>query len=470
MVYLASRGLDHQKQTADAIRIWRDAERRAIERCAAGNASVMEADGTVRPVGGMPRFEASDIENRSRFQLMDFWDQDRSPHPTEATLLRVVEWCGVTGFDSWWRRLTREAREDILLGGPDPEHLVWWLFDLSRSGYAIELMGPTLIRALDVVSVTTNFRRQPWIYGHDKRRKDGFREYVFDEDLAYASALAWCTKRLSPNTGGDLVDSAVGSLAKHQLETGAWAYSTASDEPSIEATALAIHAIRTAGHPRSEAMISDAAAWLLKQQDQAGYWSEESSQNPVYLTVLVLDALELALNGRQTTFAGPKATRPTARSTAQKPASPAKAKKRFRVGLSFPGELRKDVKGVADKLRRELGAGRVFYDAYFKSELARPNLDVYLQNIYLRDCDLVVIWASPDYAKKEWCGIEWRAIRNIINQRRDDEIMIVKKGDFSIEGLFEHDGYIDGTTHSTSQVANMVLERISAISNRRAPR
>jgi len=463
LVYFASRGYEHNEHTRQVIRAWKHGEQRAIDNCREGNTSIPQSDGTIRRVGGMPQSEASDIENRSSYQLMNFWNSGRGPHPTEATMFRVVEWCKITGFESWWRRFARETKEDILLGGPDPQQLIWWLFDMCRSTYAITLMSGTLRRAFDVVSVRSTFRRQPWIFGHDKRLEDGTREFIYEEDLAYASALAWCSKRLAITEDVDLIRRAIDTLAKHQLESGGWAYSSGSEEPSIEVTALAIHAIAAVGHPRSEDLIGNAVEWLTKQQDQAGYWSEDSSPNPVHLSVLVLDALEIGYGRKPTTIFGTQSATPIAsRNIKSKRAThrTVKRQKRFRVALSFPGEVRTDVKVVADDLANALGNESVFYDKNFKAELARPNLDVYLQNIYSKDCDLVVIWACQDYAKKKWCGIEWRAIRSIINDRRDDEVMIIKMGDFSIDGLFDHDGYIDGLQHSGKEIAQFILERL----------
>ena len=45
--------------------------------------------------------------------------------------------------------------------------------------------------------------------------------------------------------------------------------------------------------------------------------------------------------------------------------------KRFKVALSFPGEQRNYVLQVAELLASELGKNKVFYDAWYKAELAR---------------------------------------------------------------------------------------------------
>jgi hypothetical protein len=89
------------------------------------------------------------------------------------------------------------------------------------------------------------------------------------------------------------------------------------------------------------------------------------------------------------------------------------------VALSFPGEHRNFVKKVADILATQLGRKRVFYDDYYKAELARPNLDTYLQEIYHDKAELVVIFLCSEYEQKEWCGLEWRAVLDMLKKKKD---------------------------------------------------
>jgi hypothetical protein len=135
----------------------------------------------------------------------------------------------------------------------------------------------------------------------------------------------------------------------------------------------------------------------------------------------------------------------------------------FDVALSFPGELREYVEQVALHLRRLLGPNRVFYDSYYKSQLAIPNLDSALQGLYKDRSRLIVAFLSKDYAVKKWCGIEFRAIRTIINAREDLRVMFVRHDSATVEGVFSHDGYIDGKTHSELQVATMIRERVGLL-------
>jgi len=62
--------------------------------------------------------------------------------------------------------------------------------------------------------------------------------------------------------------------------------------------------------------------------------------------------------------------------------------RRFAIALSFPGERREFLSQVADELANKVGKSRVLYDKYHEAEFARPNLDVYLPNLYRPESDL----------------------------------------------------------------------------------
>ena len=133
---------------------------------------------------------------------------------------------------------------------------------------------------------------------------------------------------------------------------------------------------------------------------------------------------------------------------------------RFKVALSFSGEQRDYIAVVATEIKKRIGAGTVFYDKDFTAQLARPNLDALLQKIYLNNSDLVVVFVSTDYERKQWCGIEWRAIRSIIKNKSDHALMIMRFDDTIISGLLSTDGYVDLRGYSPIEAARMIVERV----------
>lgn len=136
---------------------------------------------------------------------------------------------------------------------------------------------------------------------------------------------------------------------------------------------------------------------------------------------------------------------------------------KFDVALSFPGEKRNYVSDVANILRENFDNDSIFYDFDYQSQLARPNVDTLLQNIYRNNAKLIVVFLSKEYAQKEWCGLEWRAVRDIIKSKGDEQIMFVKFDDVQIEGLFSIDGYIDANTFLPKKVAEFIMERVKLL-------
>ena len=133
---------------------------------------------------------------------------------------------------------------------------------------------------------------------------------------------------------------------------------------------------------------------------------------------------------------------------------------RFKVALSFPGEKRDYVADVAAEVKKRLGASNVFYDKDFTAQLARPNLDTLLQRIYLNNSDLVVVFLCADYERKQWCGLEWRAIRTIIKNKNDHAIMFMRFDGADVSGAMSIDGYVDLDEYTPVQVARMIVERV----------
>lgn len=132
----------------------------------------------------------------------------------------------------------------------------------------------------------------------------------------------------------------------------------------------------------------------------------------------------------------------------------------FKVAFSFPGEKREYVAAVAAEAKKRLGHDAVFYDHDFTAQLARPNLDTLLQRIYLNNSDLVVIFLCADYEQKEWCGIEWRAIRTIIKNKNDHAIMFMRFDGAEVSGALSIDGYVDLEKFTPLEVVRMIVERV----------
>lgn len=132
----------------------------------------------------------------------------------------------------------------------------------------------------------------------------------------------------------------------------------------------------------------------------------------------------------------------------------------FNVALSFSGESRNRVGPIAAELEGLLGPNSYFYDKNYEAQLARPNLDVLLQEIYKKS-KLIVVFLSGHYQSSAWCGIEFRVVRDIIKTQEDEKIMFIKMDDLgNPDGVFSTDGYLDGRNRSPREIANSIHQRV----------
>jgi hypothetical protein len=133
----------------------------------------------------------------------------------------------------------------------------------------------------------------------------------------------------------------------------------------------------------------------------------------------------------------------------------------FKVALSFPGERRTYVSEVVEHLRPYLGKDEIFYDFDYQAQLARPNLGKLIQRIYSEQSNLIVVFISTEYINKQWCGLEWGAICEIIKEKSEEKIMIIRFDDSPVEGLLPFDGYIDARVFDPKELASLILDRLS---------
>ena len=137
--------------------------------------------------------------------------------------------------------------------------------------------------------------------------------------------------------------------------------------------------------------------------------------------------------------------------------------KRFKIALSYPGERRPYVERVAARLAERVGEERLLYDRYHEAEFARPDLDTYLQALYHDQSELIVVFLCAEYDQKEWCGLEWRALRDLIKRRRSEEIMPLRFDHTEVPGLFSIDGSVwlgeGGDERAPEEIADLILQR-----------
>jgi tetratricopeptide (TPR) repeat protein len=133
---------------------------------------------------------------------------------------------------------------------------------------------------------------------------------------------------------------------------------------------------------------------------------------------------------------------------------------RFRVALSFAGEKRPFVERVATLLAQHFGEGAILYDKYHEAELARPDLDVYLPDLYAKESDLVVVVLTPTFARLPWKGLDWQGIRELI-RRQDRPVMLTRFDRAEVPELDKIAGFVDLDERTPEQTASLILERLA---------
>ncbi len=137
--------------------------------------------------------------------------------------------------------------------------------------------------------------------------------------------------------------------------------------------------------------------------------------------------------------------------------------KRFSVALSFPGEHRPRVNGIANELAEKLTKGRVFFDDFHKADSGRLDYDTYLQDIFQNHSELIVLFLCTAYNDDEWCGLQLRVIRELIKNRKNDIIMLFRIGDGDVDGILDIDNAIDANNLSSAEVSNLILKRLDLL-------
>jgi hypothetical protein len=445
LVFLASRGHDLTSLTTEVMNEWKEAERDRLEGYNAGIVVHDTNSGRTRRRKRPSPITANDIVDTSRVGLWDFWvGRDEQQFTIDATMLRATEWLRIGGFEHWWKRLARETAEDVVLGGGfEGMAGALWLFGMCRSEFAMNIMAPTLNRALDTITIPRIKAPFPW---QEYERRVGRAKAVLADHIPCASCIVFAESRLHRATG--LRDDAIAAIQRH-YDNGSWPVWTGKPAPSIEATAMAMHALAMIRPRGWEHMMAGASSWLLHVQHRDGYWVESGTPDPVFLTVLVMDALSLA-------------KRPPGPLTFQYSVAPRTTDaemQRFRVAFSFPGETRSRIESIATRLAQDLSRDQIFYDNWYQAVLARPNLDTYLQRIYHDRADLVVVVLCDDYQHKDWCHLEWRAIRDLI-KRRHDHVMFLRMDDAEVDGAFSIDGHVDMRRHDDGEIARLIMDRL----------
>ena len=131
-------------------------------------------------------------------------------------------------------------------------------------------------------------------------------------------------------------------------------------------------------------------------------------------------------------------------------------RKEYDVALSFAGEDRDFVEGVATALRRK--GLRVFYDKFEEVDLVGRNLIDHLSSIYQEKATLCVLFISEAYARKPFPRMERQAAQATALVSDDPYIIPVRLDNSNVPGLLPTVAYLSGK--SPEAIANVVAAKI----------
>jgi hypothetical protein len=238
-----------------------------------------------------------------------FWDLSsdaRALATLDATMMRVAEGLGIDGLDETWKQLASHLCWEAGMAEPSDESLAYQLFSLCRSSVALSKMPGAVNALLRVLLRGKSIPTRPWeIIRHhpDEPAVDGYEGDTV-KSVAIAASVAFVAVR------GAADDITMGQqaqkfLIRQQGTSGAWPRIGAylEDLDSVLNTAMAVHPLSLANpRPRGTAKtLEKAGDWLHQKQTADGCWVEDGVDS-VYLTVLVLDAIELATGGDMVTM------------------------------------------------------------------------------------------------------------------------------------------------------------------------
>jgi hypothetical protein len=132
---------------------------------------------------------------------------------------------------------------------------------------------------------------------------------------------------------------------------------------------------------------------------------------------------------------------------------------KYDVALSFAGEQRDFVRGVANRLR-ELGVN-VFFDEFEQVNLWGSDLGDRLEHIYRSEAQYTVMFISKEYAAKEWTNHERRSAlaRRIMTDV--NAVLPVRFDDTELPGLSPTVVYLSRLNETPESLADKIRLKIT---------
>ena len=129
--------------------------------------------------------------------------------------------------------------------------------------------------------------------------------------------------------------------------------------------------------------------------------------------------------------------------------------------LFVRGEKRVFVAEVASILAKHFNEESILYDKFHEAEFARRDLGIYLPELYHQHSELVVVVICPNYDHKQWTGLEWTAVLDLLSRRNDKEVMLCRFERAGVQGLYSTAGFVELDGRTPAETASLILQRLA---------
>lgn len=218
--------------------------------------------------------------------LVDGWETFIAKHPWNSghEVIRVAEHCHVPDIEQWWEKWFDRFDQRVDRRSMDKIKAALILFDLCRSKHAVKILADDHTK---LWNHTNSFFNELYFDPTDQR--EGSSPIVIAATL-FAAQMTACQF-----VSAEMLEESLKMLLQQQSRDGGWAHSQRMrNKLSVLSTAVAIHALAALKPSGWHEIAKRAVAWLKKVQNGYGFWSDIHFRNHVYLTVLVLDAINMA--------------------------------------------------------------------------------------------------------------------------------------------------------------------------------
>jgi hypothetical protein len=133
----------------------------------------------------------------------------------------------------------------------------------------------------------------------------------------------------------------------------------------------------------------------------------------------------------------------------------------YDVAISFAGTERNLAEELATRLiDRDV---RVFYDRFFPEQLWGKDLATFFDRIFRKESRFCVIFASKEYAEREWTHHERRsAVARALAERGREYILPIEVEPVELDGIPPTIGYVSLKQYSIEKIAHLLVKKLAS--------